>query len=559
MKDLKLTGTDDPDSMVEKLAQQIETPADSGSLIRVVHKAVIQLRGDGYLLANVEAIEYYPEGLLTIQIFVGPSYEWARLSLDGLPEELRNRLKNKPAHFTKKGYNKAEIRQLLTEIITYSENHGYPFASVQLDSVRVNDKGISATVIYDPGPFITFDSLNIMGNLNIKKRFLGAYLKILPGKSFDQRLIDHIPEKLERLHYLKMNEMPVIRFQNVECSIDLFLNPEKSNQFDAVIGFLPNEKEGGKVLVTGKADILLHQLFRSGKSFEFHWDKTQVATQSVLISYTHPNLFTSPVGLLADFYLYKQDTTFINRKVRLGFDLLTPGTGTFSFFSKWESSRLIGALPFDSTVFLFDLADFNINYIGLRFTDLPAALQRPPFTHWNVDIQAAFGRKTILKNAGFDDSVYEGVDFETIQFTTEAAVSGLLQFKNAYFLYSKISGGLMINERLFLNDLYRLGGLNSIRGFNENFFYASRYLLGTLEFRMYFNSISSLFAFYDQSYVYYNLEDSQFNDTPFGIGLGMNIESGNGLFTLVYALGQTQEQPLDFRLSKIHFGYISAF
>ena len=176
-----------------------------------------------------------------------------------------------------------------------------------------------------------------------------------------------------------------------------------------------------------------------------------------------------------------------------------------------------------------------------------------------MDIQAAFGRKTILKNAGFDDSVYEGVDFETIQFTTEDAVSGLLQFKNAYFLYSKISGGLMINERLFHNDLYRLGGLNSIRGFNENFFYASRYLLGTLEFRMYFNSISSLFAFYDQSYVYYNLEDSQFNDTPFGIGLGMNIESGNGLFTLVYALGQTQEQPLDFRLSKIHFGYISAF
>lgn len=559
MQDFILIGTDDPDSKVEKLAQQIETPADSGSLIRTVHKAVNQLRGEGYLLANVDAIEYYAEGKLDIQIFVGPSYEWVLLSLAGLPEDLSNRLKNKPARFTRKRYNKAEIRQLLTEIITYSENHGYPFASIQLDSVRVDDTGISARLMYDPGPFITFDSLNIKGSLKIKTRFLGAYLKILPGKPFDQRLIDHIPEKLERLHYLKMNEMPVTRFQNEECSVHLLLNSDKSNQFDAVIGILPNEKEGRNVLVTGKADIALHHLFRSGKSFEFHWDKTQVATQSVLISYLHPNLFASPIGLLADFYLYKQDTSFINRKARLGFDLLTPGTGTLSFFSKWESSRLIGTLPTDSTTFPADLAEFNIKYVGIQFNNLFSSLQRPPSTHWNVDIQAAFGKKTILKNAGFDDSVYDGVDFETTQFTTEATVSGLFRIKDAYFLYSKIRGGLMVNKRLFLNDLYRLGGLNSIRGFNENFFYASRYLIGTLEFRMYFNSISSLFAFYDQSYIYYNLEDSQYNDTPFGIGLGMNIESGNGLFTLVYALGQTREQPLDFRFSKIHFGYITAF
>ncbi len=388
---------------------------------------------------------------------------------------------------------------------------------------------------------------------------MGAYLKILPGHPFDQRLLDQIPEKLERLHYLKMNELPFITFQNEECSAHLLLNSEKSNRFDAVIGILPNEKAGGKVLVTGKADIALYNLFRSGKSFEFHWDKIQVATQSVLISYLHPNLFASPAGLLADFFLYKQDTSFINRKARFGFDFLTPGRGTFSFFSKWESSRLIGTLSSDSTVFPSDLADFNINSVGLQFTNLSAVLQQPPSTYWNVDIQAAFGKKTILKNAEFDDTVYDGVDLESIQFTTEAAVSGLFQVKNAYFVFSKISGGLMINDRLFLNDLYRLGGLNSIRGFNDNFFYASRYLIGTLEFRMYFNSISSLFAFYDQSYVYYNLQDSQLSDTPFGMGMGMNIESGNGMFTLAYALGQTREQPLDFRFSKIHFGYIATF
>jgi len=117
----------------------------------------------------------------------------------------------------------------------------------------------------------------------------------------------------------------------------------------------------------------------------------------------------------------------------------------------------------------------------------------------------------------------------------------------------------MVSDRLFLNELYRLGGLNSIRGFNEYNFYASEYIIGTLELRVYLNNFSNVFLLYDQSYLSYDLEAAAFSDTPFGIGTGMNLQTDNGQFLLVFALGKSKDQPLDLRYSKIHFGYAATF
>jgi len=41
--------------------------------------------------------------------------------------------------------------------------------------------------------------------------------------------------------------------------------------------------------------------------------------------------------------------------------------------------------------------------------------------------------------------------------------------------------------------------------------------------------------------------------------VGLNLETGNGIFRFVYAVGKAQEQPLSLQFSKIHFGYIVQF
>jgi len=98
-----------------------------------------------------------------------------------------------------------------------------------------------------------------------------------------------------------------------------------------------------------------------------------------------------------------------------------------------------------------------------------------------------------------------------------------------------------------------------LRGFNQNFFFASEYVLSNLEFRLFIDPQSHIFLFYDQAFVAYDLESAKFDDYPLGIGLGMRLNLPQGVFNFVYGVGRSQDQDLSFNLSKIHFGYVSKF
>ena len=98
-----------------------------------------------------------------------------------------------------------------------------------------------------------------------------------------------------------------------------------------------------------------------------------------------------------------------------------------------------------------------------------------------------------------------------------------------------------------------------MRGFNEENFLATTRSLAQIELRYLLDLNSAVFLFYDQS-IYENRSNSNYmRDQPFGFGFGANIGSPIGIFSIVYALGVQQNNPLDARAGKIHFGYIAYF
>jgi hemolysin activation/secretion protein len=121
------------------------------------------------------------------------------------------------------------------------------------------------------------------------------------------------------------------------------------------------------------------------------------------------------------------------------------------------------------------------------------------------------------------------------------------------------AGSLFNNNNIFLNDLHRIGGLKTLRGFNENNFFASRYGVATLEYRLYTDETSYLLLFYDQGYIYNQLDIQHREDLPLGFGAGLSFLTRAGVFNFVYSLGASSSQKLNFNLSKIHFGLVSRF
>jgi len=525
--------------------------------LSALNQWVSQVYENGYLLANFD-LENMDSLTTSVRLELGERFEWATLTQGNLPDQLLSKTGYKPNFFNQKIVNFRKVSRLFEKIIDYSENNGYPFASIELRALEILNTQVSAEVAFNPGPYIVFDSLSLVSKNKIKPSFLSAYLKIKPGSAYDQRKIDNIPDLLNSLPYLSLKDQPVLYFANEQCRVSLDLIDQKASAFDGIIGFLPNENETGKLLVTGQVYLELENLFRSGKRLGLNWQKVNSQSQELDLAYDHPSFFRLPIDFGFAFNLYKQDTTFLNRKLGLNIFYNNNSKGRIGINYRREVSSLLETDTMrvsESPIY----ADYNLNYYGLlyRYNSLDHPIF--PTIGWEIKIDADIGNKNIIKNAYIDDDYYSDIPDQGFQWMTRFWIDKYFSLRPRNILHMKFSGGYMDGDQLFLNDMFRLGGLNSIRGFNEMFFYASNYIIGTLEYRYLFENESQLVVFFDGSYLGLDINNESYTDYPFGVGAGISISTGAGLLNLIYAVGKSNDQPFSVRFSKIHIGYTGRF
>ena len=124
-----------------------------------------------------------------------------------------------------------------------------------------------------------------------------------------------------------------------------------------------------------------------------------------------------------------------------------------------------------------------------------------------------------------------------------------------------ISGSALISPgaEIYTDQLFQIGGINNIRGFDENSIYASQYAIYTLEYR-YLLGLNSYFSiFNDDAYVKNQSEGNNTQNIYIGIGAGLAFETKAGIFNISYALGRSNGTTFEFKSAKIQFGYVNYF
>jgi hypothetical protein len=120
-------------------------------------------------------------------------------------------------------------------------------------------------------------------------------------------------------------------------------------------------------------------------------------------------------------------------------------------------------------------------------------------------------------------------------------------------------GAANLNEQLFENERYRIGGNNLMRGFDELSILVSEYHVATIEARYLLSRNAFAGIFGDLGYTVDRTAPIPVFQQPFGFGAMLTFETKAGIFGLTYALGGSKENPVLFRNAKIHFGYINYF
>jgi len=535
------------------------SPADSLQALQQVDQLLLQLQSKGFLQATFKTY-WTNHRELEVVLVIGPQYQWVALKPGDVDPTLLQQIGYRERFFRDKPFHYREVAKLLQMLVDRSTNQGYPFASARLDSVKLQENNVRAVLWFQPGPLITFDSLDLHGEVKIKRRFLQNYLRIPPGTAYSESLVQDAVPKLNKLPYLTLQDAPLLSFQNDQAKTSLFLQHRKANQIDGIIGFLPNSKGEGKLLLTGQFNLLLQNMFGAGRSLELHWESFKPESQSLDLAFFQPLLFRSPLNVNVGFQLLKEDSTFVNTQFNLDFSYHFKAYGKLTTYTRIKRTRLSATESLESATQLGDLSDVDFTEYGLGYHWSRLDDYLYPRKGTRLEMRVTGGTKKIRQNSALNDSVYNDVDLRNPQWMWNLSLEQYWLTGKQWVIAAKLKAGGIYNERLFFNDLFRLGGLKSLRGFSENTFFASEFIYTSVEPRFYFDSQSYLFAFYDQAWqLEYDLEESQFNDRPTGLGVGLSLNTIAGNFNLAWALGSSKGQDFTIQQSKVHFGYVTTF
>lgn len=492
-----------------------------------------------------------------VHVDPGLRYRWVNLAQGNLPDELLNKVNMRTGLFHDRVFNFQALVATYGSILGWSELNGYPFARIGLKRLSVQNGGISASLDYEPGPLIVFDTLMISGTERINKKFLAAYLRIKPGDLYNSLRVRAIQQRIMQLKGFSLASPPEEYFAGGKCYLRLTFTEKPANGFDGYIGLLPNENQAGKVLVTGQVQLALNNLFKSGKTFGLNWQRPNLLSQELAIEYHHPCIVNSPVNGSFTANLFKQDTSFLNTGLNFGFDVSTSGVGNIGIEAGLLTSRVLGR-DINNIDSLFRLADTNTSLYGINYTFRSIDDPDFPLSGWLAEIHIDVGNKKILRIPEYANTLDDYPNHQ-IQIRGNLSISRYSPVNRRSTVLTRISGGAVSDNHLFYNDLFRIGGLSSLRGFNEKYFYSSSYIIGNFEYRLRIEEKSFLLVFADAGWIRNDLSNEMINDWPVGVGGGFSLGTPLGNLAVIFALGRDNNQDFNFKYSRIHIGYISRF
>jgi hemolysin activation/secretion protein len=127
-----------------------------------------------------------------------------------------------------------------------------------------------------------------------------------------------------------------------------------------------------------------------------------------------------------------------------------------------------------------------------------------------------------------------------------------LDLRNSIFIKNEI--GVLNSDQYFSNELFRIGGINSIRGFNEQSILVKNYTFFNIEYRLLTSSSSYLYTISDFGFI--NTSKKQ---NLLSLGLGYLLINNNSKINLSLAAGKRNTDIFDINNLKLAVGWINYF
>lgn len=526
---------------------------------KYVKDLLVKYFREGYLGATIDSL--HPVDSLHYQAVLrtGDPFLWSRLLPGNVNEEWWRKLGYHEKMMKGKPFDLRELQEIMKELTGFAADRGYPFAMVWLDSLIREGKGLAFQVRMKKGKRYVFGDLEIIGNAIVSKKFLREYLDFHKGEDFKMGAVEEAGKKIDELGFLQTNKSPEVEFQDGKANIRLFIDRLPSSMINGILGVAPNSGEAGKLLLTGEFQLQLRNPLGKAMKLDLKWQKMRLNTQELNILYQYPYFLSFPLGVDLQFGLLKEDTFYLKINGEAGLRYLVSGQNAFRVFYQNKRSRLLSRDSYRDLGRGREIANFNVNYYGLGVHWESLDYRLNPTKGYRADISGSVGSKTLLEGKESREQLNNSIPVNPTVYKVEMKGQYFWPVGGRSTLLTGIKGKHLIDERAFENQLFRYGGFQDLRGFDDERLLANTFMVATMEYRYLTGKNDYLKVFFDWSYFEKKMKRFRETGRPFGFGLGYNFAVRNGTFSISYALGKHTGNPIEFSNGKIHFGFVNRF
>ena len=541
---LDVIGANDEETKIIETHEYKKTHNDYNSIQNEIDSLQQKIINSGYIESEINSTRKINDSSFQVKFSLNNKYESIDISYDNTEIE-----KDLIKTITEKSSNKQfsvplnKLEETLKFINLQIVNNGFPFTKIKLSELKIKDsKTLTANlIIVKDEKKRRLDKVVIKGYEKFPKSFLNRFLKIKPEKTFNIESIKRKMDNLSNLRFAEQTKNPEVLFSKDSTTLYIYLQKSQSNTFDGFLGFSTNE-ETNKLDFNGYLNLELNNNFNYGESFRLIYKSDESEQKNFEVNLNLPYIFSSPIGTELSLNILKRDSTFttVNQKASVFYQINS------------KNRFYVGIESVESN----NLLDVEINSLSL-VSDYKSNLYNIKYTYNNrQNFKTIFQLKSSF-NLEYGLGERKTKNNKEKQNRINLDAFHVFQLNNKNSFYTRITGSLINSSSYYDNELFRFGGINSIRGFQENSIAANQYIVFNTEYR--YQLSKSIYAHSIIDFANFENRIIETKENLYGFGVGFGILTKAGLLRFNFANGKTEEQSFKFSNSKIHLSLVSIF
>ena len=503
---------------------------DSAALYNEIYKVQKKLKKNGYFLITIDSVLHEDKKYI------------AYLHLNQKIDSVNLKYKNAPALIIQKYNFKNNILQIpinlleeiLNEISSSQELKGNAFSKINLYNFEIKNKTLFADINFTPSKKRKIDKVIFKGYENFPQSFIKNHLNINTNSVFNKKKLQEISQLSQALDFASEIKPPETLFTQDSTFVYIYLKKIKGNSFNGLINF--TSQENGKFKFNGHLDLKFKNILNKGENLNLLWNSFGDERQEFSIAAKTPYVFNSKISTEVAFSIYKQDSTFLNTTLNSNLNYkIKNNANLYASFSSENSENILNDLT-------NNISTYKNYFLGFGYEYKVAKNDVFKNNLYYLNINPSFGERKTTNGA-----------FKQIKITTTFSYLFTLKRKQSIYLKNKI--GVLNSANYLNNELFRIGGNNSMRGFNEQSIFVKNYLLQNIEYRYLTSKNSYLYTITDLALI----STPSSKERLYSFGLGYLFNTNNSQINISSAIGTNSKNPINTKDIQLFVNWTNFF